>query len=369
MLNWVIREMISAPQQLFASVAAVASAFALVLFFNGVFTGESKQIVALIDRTAADVWVMQKGVGNMHMTTSFIADWKVDAVARVDGVAKVTPILYLNSVIEAGGRNWFSFVVGLEEGDARAGPWSPAGGKRLPGPGEAIVPDVFASDAGLAIGDPIRIAGREFRVTGFSADTFSMANSVSFVTMEDLADIMSSVGSVSYMLVDAEPGTDPAALAARIREEVEDVNTLPTEDFAARDFSIAVQMGLEIVWMMTLIGAALAMLLTSFVVYSHVSDREREIAMMKALGVRDRAIYGAMLAQALLLGLAAFAMAVGVVLVAIPLTDALMPKVSLGVTTDALIRTGAVAVVTSLVAAAIPVRRVLSVDPVSAFQQ
>jgi len=43
--------------------------------------------------------------------------------------------------------------------------------------------------------------------------------------------------------------------------------------------------------------------------------------------------------------------------------------VSLGITADALVRTGAVAVVTSLVAAAIPVRRVLSVDPVSAFQQ
>ena len=117
------------------------------------------------------------------------------------------------------------------------------------------------------------------------------------------------------------------------------------------------------------IGAALAVLLTSFVVYSHVSDREREIAMMKALGVRDRAIYGAMLVQALFIGLTAFVLAIGVIVLAIPLTDQLMPKVSLGITVGALVRTGAVAVVTSLIAAAIPVRRVLSVDPVSAFQQ
>jgi putative ABC transport system permease protein len=369
MLNWTFRELISAPQQLLASVAAVAGAFALVLFFEGVFAGESEQIVALIDKTDADVWVMQKGVGNMHMATSFVSDWKIDAVAGVEGVEKVTPILYLNSTIEAGGRNWFSFVVGLEAGDARAGPWQHAGGAKLPGPGTAIVPDIFASDAGLKIGDTVRIAGRDFAVAGFSADTFSMANSITYVTMTDLADTMSSIGSVSYMMVDAKPNVDAAALAARIMDEVEKVNALTRQRFSERDYSIAVQMGLEIVWMMTLIGGALAVLLTGFVVYSHISERERELAVMKALGVRNHAIYASTMLQALAIGTLAFLLAVGLMLVAIPLTEWLIPKVSLAITTDALIRTGSTAMVVSLLASVIPVRRVLAVDPVTAFQQ
>ncbi|WP_300519226.1 FtsX-like permease family protein [Aliiroseovarius sp.] len=369
MLNWTFRELISAPQQLLASVAAVAGAFALVLFFEGVFAGESDQIVALIERTEGDVWVMQKGVGNMHMATSFVSDWKIDAVADVDGVEKVTPILYLNSAIEAGGRNWFSFVVGLEPGDGRAGPWRHAGGAQLPGAGTAIVPDIFASDAGLSIGDTVRIAGRDFAVAGFSGDTFSMANSITFVTIDDLADTMSSIGTVSYMLVDAAPGVDPAILANRIMGEVEKVNALTRAEFAARDYSIAVQMGLEIVWMMTLIGGALAMLLTGFIVHSHISERERELAVMKALGVRNSAIYGSTMLQALAIGALAFLLAVALMLLAIPLTQWLMPKVSLAMTGEALIRTGSTALVVSLVASVIPVRRVLSVDPVTAFQQ
>lgn len=369
MLNWTLRELISAPQQLFASVAAVAGAFALVLFFEGIFAGESEQIVALIDRTEADVWVMQSGVGNMHMATSFVADWKIDAVAGVEGVEKVTPILYLNSAIEAGGRNWFSFVVGMEADDARAGPWLHAGGAKLPGDGTAIVPDIFAKDAGLIIGDTVRIAGREFSVAGFSADTFSMANSITYVTMTDLGDTMSSIGSVSYMMVDAAPGVDAQVLATRIMDEVEKVNALTRAEFSARDYSIAVQMGLEIVWMMTLIGGALAVLLTGFIVYSHISERERELAVMKALGVRNRAIYGATMLQALAIGALAFLLSVGLMLAAIPLTEWLMPKVSLALTSEALFRTGATALAASLVASVIPVRRVLSVDPVTAFQQ
>ena len=369
MLNWTFRELLSAPQQLLASIAAVAGALALVLFFEGVFTGESEQIVALIERTDADVWVMQKGVGNMHMTTSFLADWKVDAVAEVEGVKKATPILYLNSVIEAGGRNWFSYVVGVEQGDPRAGPWIGAGGAGLPGPGEAIVPDIFARNAGLEIGDTVRLAGRDFTVAGFSSGTFSMANSITWVTLADLADTMSSIGSVSYLLVDAVPGVDAAELSARIVEEVDKVNAMPRARFAARDFSIAVQMGLEIVWIMTLIGGAVAVLLTGFVVHSHVTEREPELAVMKALGVRDRAIWLAVLTQALVIGSLAFALAVALIQLAIPLTGALMPEVSLGMTGEALIRTGATALLASLLAAIIPVRRVLGVDPVSAFKQ
>ena len=369
MFHWTFRELISAPQQLLASIAAVAGAFALVLFFEGVFAGESEQIVALIDRTDADVWVMQKGVSNMHMTTSFLSDWKIDAVADVEGVEKVTPILYLNSVIEAGGRNWFSFVVGIEQGDPRAGPWLGAGGATLPGPGEAIVPDIFALNAGREIGDKVRIVGREFTVAGFSAETFSMANSITWVTMADLSDTMSTIGSVSYLLVDAKPGVDASVLAARIMGEVEKLNAMTRAEFSARDFSVAVQMGLEIVWIMTIIGGAVAVLLTGFIVHSHVSERERELAVMKALGVRDRAIWLSVMAQALVIGMAAYALAVALIYLAIPLTAAFLPKISLGMTNEALLRAGITALTASLLAAIIPVRRVLGVDPVSAFQQ
>lgn len=369
MLQWTLRELAAAPQQLIASIAAVAGAIALVLFFEGTFAGESEQAVALIDRTDADVWVMQNGVENMHMTTSFVADWKIDAVAALECVEKVTPILYLNTVIEAGPRNWFSFVVGIEDGDPRAGPWRPAGGDSLPGPGTAIVPDVFASDAGIGLGDTVRIAGQDFAVAGFSAETFSMANSVTFVTMSDLAETISSIGAVSYMLVDGCPDLDAAALADRITAEVDDINALTREQFSSYEYDVAVQMGLEVVWIMTLIGGALAVLLTGFVVSSHIADREHELAVMKALGVRNGAIYVSSMLQALAIGALAYGVAIAAMLVAVPLTEALVPKVSLALTGAAIARAAGMTLIAALVASVIPVRRVLSVDPMTAFQR
>lgn len=368
MLRWTIRSMLASPMQLAASVGAIAGAFALVLFFEAVFAGESDQIVAYIRNKDADVWVMQKGVSNMHMASSFVSDWKADRIAAMEGVGKVTSILYLNTVMRAGGGNWFAFVVGLEEAEPRAGPWAMASGTSLPGPGEAVVPGVLADLAGIGPGDKVSIGGRDFSVVGLSAGTFSMANSVVFVTMDDLADVMSSIGARSYLLVDARPGVDAEALAAKIRAEIDRVNVLPQQAFIDSDWEIATQMGLEIVGLMTVIGGVLAVMLTGFVVFGHVTRHEREIAVMKALGVRERAIHLAVLAQVGTITAMAVLLAAILVSAAVPLTDALAPQISLSVVPAALVRVAGLAVAVGMVASIFPVRRVVGVDPAISFR-
>jgi putative ABC transport system permease protein len=366
-LRWTLKSLFAEPLHLLASAAAVAGAFALVIFFEAVFAGESKQIVAYIRHSGADVWVMQKGVSNMHMATSFVRDWKGDEVKDVDGVKNVTPILYLNTVMKAGGRHWFSFVVGLDAGKPRAGPWKIAAGKRVPEKGEAVVPSVLARLAGVKPGDEILIADKRLKVSGFSQGTFSMANSVTFVTMSDLSDIMSTSGTMSYFLVDAAPGVDAADLAARIRDSVEKVEALPSGKFMDNDWNVAMQMGLEIIGMMTVIGGALAVLLTGFIVYSGISRRERELAVALALGVRPRAVYASAVIQAGWIVLCGFAMAAALVSLAVPVTQAVLPQVTLLVTAEALLRVGAAAIVVTLIASLLPARRLARVDPALAF--
>jgi putative ABC transport system permease protein len=368
MWRWTLNGLIAAPLQLLSSVGAIAGAFSLVLFFQAVFAGESDQIVAYIEHSDADVWVMQKGVSNMHMASSFVWDWKARKIESVDGVSKVTPILYLNTVMVAGERRWFSFIVGLEEGDPRAGPWKMAAGQNQPGPGEAVVPVVLARLTGLGIGDQISIADREFSIVGLSEGTFSMANSVTFVAMDDLSDIMSTIGSLSYLLVDAEPGVDANALAARLRADIEKINALSRQDFTDSDWKIAMQMGLEIISVMTVIGGGLAVLLIGFTAYNHVGQRERELAVMKAMGVRDRSIYTSIMFQIGVITALAFVLANLLVVLAIPLTAWLVPQVTLRITAQALWQVGATALIVSLLASIVPVRRVVRVDPVSAFQ-
>ena len=368
MLRWMLKSFFSEPQALAAGIAATASALLLVMLYEATWAGEGEQIVAYPRNVHADVWVMQRGVANMHMATSYLSDWKVTEVRRIPGVADVEPILYLNTVVEVGDQRWFAYVVGLETPAKRAGPWAMAAGKSQPGPGEAVVPAVYAAMADLGLGSTLRIVDREFTIVGLSKGTFSMANSVIFVTKQDVEDIMSSFDIVSFMLVTAQPGVSPASLAKAIESGVEKVDALPATEFLANDRQLARQMGVETIALMTFICGALAVLLVAFTVYQQVARQRRELAVAKALGVSNIAFYAGVALQAGILVLASVALAGVLAAVIAPLVNRFVPLVTLQLTAASILRTGVAGVVVAMLASVLPARRIASVDPLTAFQ-
>lgn len=368
MARWALKSLLSAPLALVASVCATAAAFLLVMLFEAVYAGESEQVVAYPRHADADLWVMQAGVSNMHMASSYMAGWKARAIAEVPDVEAVDAILYLNAVTDAGGRPWLSYVVGLDAPGNLAGPWAMAGGRALPGPGEAVVPARYAAAAGLGPGDRVRIVDRDFAVAGLSLGTFSMANSIIFVTRADLEDIMTSLDIISFVLVKLAPGADPALVAADIERTIDGVSALSTEQFVRNDRALAMQMGVETIALMTIIGGALAVLLVAFTVYSQVARQRRELAVAKALGATARSLYLTVAGQAAVVTLAGVLLATALAVVLMPTITALVPQITLQLTASAIVRVGVVGAGVALLAALVPAAQVARVDPLSAFQ-
>ena len=368
MLRWALRSLISRPVAFAVGVAAAASALLLVMFYEAVWAGEGENIIAYPRNAGADVWVMQRGVTNMHMATSYISDYKVTQIRELQGVAAAEPILYLNTVVEAGGQQWFAYVVGLDAPAERTGPWEMATGERVPGDGEVVVPDVFASMAGVALGDSLRIVDHEFEIVGLSRGTFSMANSVIFVTRRDVEDIMSSLDIVSFVLVTAEQSVVPELLASRIEEEVEKVEALPTAQFLENDRQLALQMGVETVALMTFICGLLAVLLISFTVYSQIARQRRELAVVKALGAGNLSLYLCVCAQAAVLGITSVILATLLAVVLMPIVTAAIPMVTMQLTVASVLRTAVAGVLVAMIASLIPARRIARLDPMTAFQ-
>jgi len=311
---------------------------------------------------------MQQGVSNLHMASSMLWDWKATRVASVDGVLSVTPILYMNAMVRIRGRNWFSYIVGLRAGATRGGPWKMRAGKSRPKSGEAVIPAVVARLTGLGIGDMVRIADRSLRVVGLSADTFSMANSVTFVAWDDLEAIMGVSGALSYLLVKATPDTDPATLARRIETDVEKVSALPTNEFVARDRRMALQMGTEIIRIMTLVGSVVATLIIAFTAYSQIVHLERELAVAKALGFRGHHLTGVALVQSGLVTVAGVAICAALAGWVVPLIPALAPEVSLRVTGAQFVRIALAALPIAALAGVVPAARIAQLDPMMVFK-
>jgi len=368
MWTWAWKTLLSQRGSLIGSALGIASAFILVIFFESVWRGESVQIVAYPNHIKPDVWVMQSGVGNMHMAMSFVWDWKADKIAKMPGVKRVTPILYMANVIVAGDQKLFAFIVGLLPDAERAGPWKISSGRQKVNSGEVIVPDVMAAITDVGLGGEIQIADKTFTVVGLSKGTFSSANAVLFVPFKDLEDILSSTGTYSYLLVDAEEGVDAKVLAEQIRNEVEKVNALPHEAFITNDFAMAKQMGVEMIVMMTAICSTLAALIVGFTAYSLVTRKRRELAIAKALGINNIGIVFSVVTQATLVTLLGFFIATVFALVVIPYLPILVPQLTVDVSIGAIGQLGLIALLVAIAGALVPTYMLLRLDPATAFR-
>jgi len=368
MFKWMIKSLFAHKSSLVGSSLGIASAFILVIFFNAVWQGESEQIVAYPNKMKPDVWVMQKGVENMHMAMSFVWDWKAKTIQSMPEVKTVTPILYLNTVVVAGNEKLFAFVVGLINRNKRAGPWKLTQGRTLENAGEIVVPDVFSSLAGLSLGDMIKIADKSFNIVGFSNGTYSSANPVFFVQFSDLEDLLSSFGTYSYLLIDSYDGVDNQLLAQKIRSKIDKVNALTHQEFVANDFALAKQMGVEIIYIMTIICSVLAALIVGYSSYSLVNRQAREIAILKALGCPNIRVFSSVIMQSVIVTLIAFILASLFALLVLPVFPQLVAQISVKVSVGALLELGAIAFLVAIVGAFIPAYKVLGLDPALAYQ-
>ena len=367
MIRWALKSLLANKGSLLGSAAGIAGAFILVIFFDAVFRGESTQIVAYAEKTNPHVWVMQKGVANMHMATSFLWDWKADKVRELEGVKLVTPISYLNTIIRAGEVEAFAFIVGLLPDAERAGPWEMAEGRKIEKSGEVVIPDVLAKLTGTTLGDKVMITDRAFTIVGLSRGTYSSANAIAFVPFDDLEAILKSGGTYSFLLVDLEEGYEAAAMAEKIRTEVEKVNALTQEEFIRNDFAMAMQMGVEIIFMMSIICSALAALITGFTAYMQVVKKKRELAIIKAMGAGRASLIFGILIQSAVIALTGFAMAAGFALVVIPYIPALAPQLTLVVSYGAVANMGLLAMGIAVAGALVPAWNVTRLDPAMVF--
>lgn len=367
MFRWSIQALFAEPARLAGSIVGTALALLLVVFFQAVFEGESEQVVAYLEATEADLWVMQDGVSNMHMASSLLWDEQATRVSEVEGVADATPILYMNTLLRAGGRDWFSYIVGLEPHAPRGGPWAMVVGRAAPGPGEVVLPEVIALLSGLGPGDSIHLVDRELTIVGLSRGTFSMANSVTFVSWQDLEEIMDLAGGLSYLLVAAELGTDSTELVERIESDVDEVHAMTKHEFVEEDRKLALQMGTEIIEIMSLIGAIVAIVIIAFTVFSQIVHHQRSYALGLALGFPASYLVLAAITQATLIAVAGLGLAAVLAFTVLPLLPAAAPQLTVSVRLDHVVRVGSLALLAAVASGALPAARLARVDPTTVF--
>lgn len=361
------RQLTAEPAKVAVSVLAIAAAVALVLLLTGLRRGMGEQVTLYLDRQPP-VLVGQAGARNFVAQTSVLPELLGRRLERVPGVAAATPISQQFAMLTLHGRRVLPLLVGFDPGRP-GGPWSLAAGRAPRAPGELVLDRVVAEEHGLDVGSSVSYRGAVLEIVGLSRGTTAWMTPLAFATRETLNALNRRPQTASFFLVRPRDGVSPATLATRIERAVPGLSALTRDEAAANDRRLYTDAFKGPLLAMVAIAFAVAILVIGLTVYSSTSERGREYATLKAIGLRNGPLLRLAGGQAAALALAGTFAGTLLALAAVRTASALAPKYLIVVTVGSAALVAFAALAMALVAAFLPARYLARLDPASAFRR
>ena len=224
---------------------------------------------------------------------------------------------------------------------------------------------------------------QEFTVVGtvgFGGEKNLGGTTSAYFDTETAQTVLGMPGSFDSIGVSAEDGVSQAELTKRLSAVVPEGAEAVTGKTVAQENSDAVEKDLKMVGILFMIFAGIALFVGSFIIWNTftmiVTQRSREIALLRAIGATRRQVLRSLMLEAVLLGVAASAIGIGLGMgVAKGLTmlmDAVgfsLPSTSLQLEGRTILVSLLVGTLVTVVAALVPARRATKVLPVEALRE
>jgi putative ABC transport system permease protein len=358
------------------AIAGVSVSVMLVLVQVGLYYGFMDTASSIIDASKADLWVGKKSNESFEFATPF-DERAYYRVSSVPGVAHAERMLMSFAQFKlADGGDLGVQVLGIETAPGYApllAPWNVVAGdpRRLAEPGAvALDRTEYAKLRIDRVGHVTEIAGVRAEVVALTSGIRSFTTSpIVFADLRTARSYLPQLGEepVTYVLVKVEPGTDIAAVQARI-------NALPhLAAYTTHQMSQRTRMywskrtGVGAGFFTTaVLGIIVGFVVVGQILYSGTLQYIREYGTLKAMGAKNSAVVKVILSQAMIsatLGFAVgapLAIAMRAAMKGANLTVALFPALYAA--------TAAITAAMCAFAALLSIVKVLRLDPASVFK-
>jgi putative ABC transport system permease protein len=173
----------------------------------------------------------------------------------------------------------------------------------------------------------------------------------------------------SFLLLNLEPGADPAAVETRLRRRLRKVEILPAATVKQNDINLMVKVFAIPLQMMTTIAFAVGTAILGMIIYTATVERMREYGVLKAVGAKNRQLYGLVIQQGLVMALFGLILGLGLAWLAAQGVMNLFPKFLVVLQPGSILLTTAVGLLMGLLAALLPARYVGYLDPAQVFRK
>jgi len=300
MLELVFANLKVRPFRTLISIIGVALGVVLVVLFTGLARGMTNDMAKRASNWKAEIVFTR--VGAMELTTSnaSVSTTYAQKLLEIEGVGATVPVIrYITpntkgrwGILQLDGVDWEPFAAMNE--------MKIIGGRAPSAANEIVVDERQLREDNRRIGDTMELfGGREYTVVGIFAPPSGSRIKMSLGAMQEALE---APNKCTYILVKLKEGADVDAVAARINEQ------LPGNKInLTRDLVIDAQERIPALntFLRALVGLG-AFVSTIFVLlsmYTTITERRKEIGILKSLGASSSFIIRVIEGEAFLIGL------------------------------------------------------------------
>lgn len=359
-----IRNLFGEKSRLIVTVGGVAFAVTLILVLIGLYQGWNKQMTKFLGGIKTDFWLAQKGTRDISHSVSILPANIEKSIIEINSVERVIPFIGRQIGFEIAGKEAHLFLVGADQTDTIQAP-KIIQGKGRPGRGEIVLDQAFVKNKNLKIGDELEIKNKRLKVVGIADGGNLLVYTYGLANLADVREIFDFADFVNYYLIQSN---DPQKTEENLKEKFSDFQINKKQEFLDQSASVIKETFLPIIGILVVLAFFVGIAVIGLTIFTATIEKSREFGVLKAIGYSNRQLFTIAIIQSLVSGLIGFFVGNLIVIFVVKLA---MMKTSSFIYAISFQEIAAVFVTTilmSVLAAFIPLRRIIAIDPATVFK-
>jgi putative ABC transport system permease protein len=298
MLELVLANLRVRPFRTAVSIIGVALGVVLVVLFTGLARGMSNDMAKRAANWKAEIVFTRPGAMDITSSNASVPTAYADRLREIDGVQATVPVI--RYITPNSDQRW-----GIQQIDGVE--WQPFAemnemqiieGRAATASDEVILDERYVKENEVRLGSPVEIFGRQYRAVGIFAPPSGARIKMSLAAMQEALE---APNKCSYVLVKITDGANVEEVVARINEALPGNKINLTRDLIidAQERIPALNLFLRV---LVGLGAFVSTIFVLLSMYTTITERRKEIGILKSLGASKSFIIRVIEGEAFLIG-------------------------------------------------------------------
>jgi putative ABC transport system permease protein len=346
------------------TILAIGLEVALILLVVGLTRGLIEDGAKRMEGIGADIILRPPASSYIMLSTPAAMPVKISEVLlQTPGVRYVSPV-----VTQFNTQKGLDMIYGIDFGSFTdvSGGFIFLSGTSFRRPMDIIVDDIYANARKLKVGDSVTFLNNSFTICGIVEHGKGSRVFLPILTMQDL---MGAMGKASMMLIKCNSKSDIESVISQLKTRLRGYSILPIDVFVSQ-MSSAINNTLALryfISFVTFTAALVGFFVIFLAMYTTISERTREIGILKSLGASKSYVLGVFMREAWFLCLLGFSSGVGLSFGGELLVREIFPSLHITFGLEWTLKAAAISLASSSLGAFYPAVRAASQDPIEAL--